>query len=183
MRVWTMVVWFAVGCSTLPGPVRSDGPEDVPAAPESPRTRPGSEVLELRARAGGVFELVNVSATPQDVLPALDGSDFGWRVPSLSVEYRDKAGQPVPFALGGRCGNMNPLRAEDFVTLAPGASLALPGQWMSLQPPEGAVEARLTYDTRTQGGRDLGDLRADPAEMLAKLPEGVWTSNWSALSP
>ena len=51
---------------------------------------------------------------------SLDGSDLKWRHPHCYFEI-EKPTNDKPQAYG-RCGNMNPLRAEDFVKVEPGKS-------------------------------------------------------------
>ena len=53
---------------------------------------------------------------------ALDGSDLGWRYPHYSYTLLDPEGIEVPQEQIIRCGNMNPLRIDDFVVLEPGES-------------------------------------------------------------
>lgn len=65
------------------------------------------------------FALRNISLDPVRIVPALDGSAFA-RFPRYGLVVRNEEGveqQPdrIPF-----CGTLNPLRARDFVELAPG---------------------------------------------------------------
>ena len=176
MRLCSFLV-LLTACSTLPAR---------PPADPVPRARPGPDVLALNAHDtadGPRFTLENVSATEQHVLPALDGSMVGWRIPSLTLEWRDAAGEPIPTSFGGGCGNMNGLRQDDFVTLSPGQTLELPGPWGTVHAPAGAAKVRLTYDTASEKSRAVGDSSVDPAVAFARLPKGVWTSEWVAVRP
>lgn len=151
----------------------------VPYPTSDQSERPGRHVLDLIVLEPGRFALVNVSRRSQRVLPALDGSDMGWRMPKVMVEWRDAVGEPVSPRRMSRCGNMNALRPQDWVTLAPGEQLELTNGWVRAEPPPGAVEMRLVYDTMSPSSRPFGDGKGDPEKAFAELPEGVWTSAWT----
>lgn len=64
----------------------------------------------------------NPSSGPVTVMRALDGSLEHWRHPHYDLYLRDEGTQRVYRwdYHGGRCGNVNPIRDEDYVTLAAG---------------------------------------------------------------
>ena len=60
--------------------------------------------------------ITNKSAKEVILVGSLDGSDVGWRFPKCQLEILDAAGKPVTAPMA-RCGNMNVLRAADFVAV------------------------------------------------------------------
>jgi len=88
--------------------------------------------VELRLAAPaplGVSSPISLSLTfastakaPVTLLRPLDGSLERWRDPTYDLYLRDEAnGEVYAFAFhGGRCGNVNPIGKDDYVTLAPG---------------------------------------------------------------
>src|ERR1700733_14233174 len=86
--------------------------------------------LELKAVTpvvqGGKYpvfsaDLINGSSQRITVVRPGDGSACGWRTPILPWT--------PPMNPGGGCGNVNSLKAEEVVSLAPGQRLPL-GDWM-----------------------------------------------------
>ncbi|HJL14026.1 MAG TPA: hypothetical protein RMH99_00150, partial [Sandaracinaceae bacterium LLY-WYZ-13_1] len=65
------------------------------------------------------------------MMRALDGSLEHWRSPHWDLYLRDDAGRVHRWGYrGGRCGNVNPIRDEDYVALRPGESRDdVPGPW------------------------------------------------------
>lgn len=63
-----------------------------------------------------VLELRNDGASPVSLMTTGDGSSHDMRNPTVAFELT-----PDRRAVEARCGNVNDLSAEDFVTLAPGA--------------------------------------------------------------
>jgi hypothetical protein len=61
--------------------------------------------------------LVNRSVRPTTVVLPGDGSSDGWRTPVVRWS--------PPLQLGGRCGNINALKAEEVITLGPGQRVPL----------------------------------------------------------
>lgn len=59
------------------------------------------------------------------LLRPLDGSECGWRKVSYAWEVT-RDGKPLQRRGYGRCGNVNPLMASDFITLLPGKSSEIP---------------------------------------------------------
>jgi hypothetical protein len=99
-----------------------------------PARRGPDPVLELRLaghttrRSGQPLELSlsfeNRSRGPLVVLRPLDGSLEHLREPHYDLYLRDEGdGAVYRWAfVGGRCGNVNPITADDLVALAPGES-------------------------------------------------------------
>ena len=82
--------------------------------------------------------ITNHGKMPVTLVRPGDGSESGWRTPIVNwsvLEAGDKANHPAePVPEGGpRCGNMNPLQADEVFDLAPGASKELTG-WVYLEP-------------------------------------------------
>lgn len=63
----------------------------------------------------------NKSSKEVILVGSLDGSDVGWRFPKCRLEILDAAGKPVTAPMA-RCGNMNVLRAADFVAVPAGGT-------------------------------------------------------------
>ncbi len=126
----------------------------------------------------------NASAHGINLLPSLDASWRGARLPAIAVEIVGPSG-PVQLPQFSICGNINPLVEEDFVTLAPGEATDLVGHGtfghpMLRWPPQRAAVYRLrfTYDL---GNPQQWSERLEPPELqrLAQtLPSGSWTSEW-----
>jgi len=91
--------------TTAPGP-----PVELRLSTTTPRVGKG-ERPALRA------EIVNVSRRTLLLVQPGDGSDVGWRTPR--IEWLGASFD------GGRCGNIDPLRAGEVFHLAPGARLEL----------------------------------------------------------
>lgn len=64
----------------------------------------------------------NTSRTPVTLLRPLDGTLEHMRDPGYELYLRDEAsGDVYAYAFhGGRCGNVNPITASDYLTLSPG---------------------------------------------------------------
>jgi len=92
--------------------------------------------------------LENTGTLPVLAVQPGDGSDVGWRTPRTRWEVRDDAtGELVEAPRRGRCGNLNAIRLEEMVTLAPGEKCAL-NQWFGQPylPPAGTYRVVLHYD-------------------------------------
>jgi hypothetical protein len=91
------------------------------------------------------------------VLPG-DGSEVGWRTPTMTWQVWTPAGAPVSMSHSGRCGNMNALRPEEIFTLRPGERHDL-GDWLGsphLPPDTYVVQAIYENDPKHAMGRALG---------------------------
>ncbi|WP_050028846.1 hypothetical protein [Verrucomicrobium sp. BvORR034] len=90
---------------------------------------------------------------------SLDGSSYGMRYPKCGFELKDPVGKPLKLSPDSRCGNMNELRAEDFVTVPTGRDFdpygpGFFGAWQIhqfSQLPPGTYIVRFYYQTSTKG--------------------------------
>jgi len=124
---------------------------------------------------------------------SLDGSDIGWRWPVVRLTVRDSSGQIVPDKPVARCGNMNPLKSDDFVRLKPGQAFGPFAQANGSFGAESAIDRSLwlpgkyeltfTYDTRLEAPSKSQRVHGDgtpTAELLAmveRVPKGEFKSN------
>jgi hypothetical protein len=106
---------------------------------------------------------VNDGSVPVTLVQPGDGSDAGWRTPTIDWKARSADGQPAAPSEGGRCGNMNRIHEDEIFVLPPGESREL--QWLGeprVQP--GRYEVTLRYENaprhplsqRALGSRDAG---------------------------
>ena len=85
----------------------------------------------------------NTGRTPLRLLEPQDGSEIGMRNPSVNWVLPDLR-DPEIYA---RCGNANPIEAQDFFTLAPGQTREIGTGWSGMaQLSPGANRVRTTYD-------------------------------------
>jgi hypothetical protein len=142
---------------------------------------------------------VNITnRTTDEVLAVgcLDGSHHGWRWPVVRITLRDSSGQIVSDKPGARCGNMDPLKSNDFVRLKPGQSFgpfrraydSFDGSFeLSAPKTPGKYELTFTYDTRLETPSKSQRLHGDAtptAKLLAmveRVPKGEFTSNVLAI--
>jgi hypothetical protein len=101
-----------------PGPrdTRDPGPLEIQlATARTDRTPEAPIALDLA--------FANRSAKNLVVVRPLDGSLEGWRWPRYDLYARDASdGSVYRFAfVGGRCGNVNAVRADDYVAIEPGS--------------------------------------------------------------
>jgi hypothetical protein len=106
--------FYPVDGAALPPRAQADRPLELTLT--GPAARTASEPLSLK------LTFKNVGSTPLVLLRPLDGSLEHWRGPMYDLYVRDDAGGAVHrFAFtGGRCGNVNAIHDDDYVTLAPG---------------------------------------------------------------
>ncbi|MBX3271517.1 MAG: hypothetical protein KF729_14725 [Sandaracinaceae bacterium] len=163
---------------------------EVDGAAVGPRTTSTAPIeLELtgpaRRRAdeplGLALGFVNRSASAAVVMRALDGSLEHWREPHYDIHLRDEAtGRVYRWDYhGGRCGNVNPVRDEDYVTLAPGERRDdVAGGWSGLRgaavgaPGRYAVWVVYRYCGGPAQGIPLG-----PNAQRPDVTRGVFASN------
>ena len=141
------------------------------------------EKVDLRVR------IINRSSESVRLIGSLDGSDIGWRFPHCTFEIVGPDGAPTESDNLRRCGNMNDLRHEEIVEVAPGASFD-PYQkldnygffehWIFYSDPfkePGEYKLRFRYSTETDDDKAfMGDLRMMDGEYepeLAALVRGV----------
>lgn len=117
---------------------------------------------------------------------SLDGSSYGMRYPKCGFELMDAQGKPLKISPESRCGNVNELRSEDFVTVPSGKEFdpyesRFFGSWQSQQLsqlPPGTYHIRFYYQTSIKGVHQyFGDERmlAEPkiSPAIQKLYEMV----------
>jgi hypothetical protein len=97
------------------------------------------------------IEITNVSKKPVEFVRPLDGSWHHWRYPHISVEVKDEKGNPYPVRLAVRCGNMDPVAANDIRRLDPAEAETFAIGWPYSQDgfeKDGKYSITLTYDMR-----------------------------------
>ena len=111
------------------------------------------------------------------VMRSRDGSDVGWVMPKILVTIWGPDHRPIEQRIG-RCGNVNPLKADDIHELQPGDQFNLfePGSFghyklsrFSTALP-GIYKVRMVYDTRSEAPKGgLGDDGALPGGQTSQL--------------
>jgi hypothetical protein len=128
----------------------------------------GKTVVPLDHRMKLQMRLQNMSAKPVYVIKPGDGSESGWREPSMyfSAEKKtDQGWKPVERQGIGRCGLYDPDWQKDVVKLEPGGEINL-GTWMPspssyFQLSKGTYRFRLHYKY-TQGQAGTGSMGENP---------------------
>lgn len=92
-------------------------------------------------------ELRNVSKQPVLVLPTLDGSALERRYPTIRVRVNDETDRRFGNLVRPWCGVMNPLRADQFVELAPGEALPIRVPFARSGMTAGDYDLVVTYDS------------------------------------
>jgi hypothetical protein len=132
-----------VALAAAPGCGCDDGPAPAGAAAPASEAR---MALELRAdtprvKAGDdpqfTVTLVNRGAEPVTIVLPGDGSDMAWRTPVV------RRGPPGPDLR--KCGNVNPLRADEVVTMAPGERRRL-SAWLGAPVLEGKGKNKVSLE-------------------------------------
>lgn len=124
--------------------VRADNPSNIPSTKGAFETKNNENLIltiKLKQPVVTKGKYIQISATitnkgnePVTLVKPGDGSSYGWRTPitALSVlsESDKKVSHPKNPKLFNlpRCGNINPLRANEVVTLNKGESVKL-NQW------------------------------------------------------
>jgi hypothetical protein len=125
-------------------------------------------VIEQGTLPPVTVSIINETDKPIVLLGSLDGSDVGWRYPKCGFELFDENKKPLSLGGIGRCGNMNPLRAEDFVQVGSGNRFNPYGKgffsshhlWQISNYRPGTYYLRFYYQTRGTGVKDFfGDER------------------------
>ena len=182
------------GDPNIMGPYFSDGFGFYPVAgaPPGPRTAPdpsleltlsGAEHLRVGEKVNLKLEMANNGGQKLVIMRPLDGSLERWRGPTYVLYLRDIAeGKVYRFAFhGGRCGNVNPIGADDYAELKAGerrADVAENGWASHLEqapiPKKGSYALWVVYSVcgGDQGGVPLGE---DQARI--DVTRGVHVSN------
>lgn len=155
----------------------------VPAAEMKLELVVPDEPLGLDSHSRIDARLTNASSQSVTVVLPGDGSEAGWRTPMISWSVV-RTGPEAPSSENSsekpvaRCGNINPLRADEVVTLAPGESVSL-GDWLGAPefPSPGTYRVVLTYENdpkREWSGIPLGEHDPDAmARVRASTPVDV----------
>lgn len=126
--------------------------------------------------------VTNISDHPQWIVGVLDGSEAGFRYPRYLPRISGPEPLPPPEGLPF-CGNVAPLRLQDFLSLKPGESFDptvpnegaayLPlGMFAGFRPPvPGTYEFRLTLETESREDEEWLGISRYPGweEVLARL--------------
>jgi len=128
------------------------------------------------------IEITNVSNKPIDLVRPLDGSWHHWRYPHISVEVYNDSGNTHPVSLAARCGNMNPILAEDIQRLNPGEKKGFYVGWAYCQhgfEKPGKYNITLSYDLRAPnidawiipGRGSRGQISSEVVNRLKRIPK------------
>ena len=126
-----------------------------------------------------LVQFENHSDIKRTVMPCLDGSIVHWRYPHYDIEIRDEQNKLIRRGSIDRCGNVDPFRVDDFVSLAKGEVFrtTVPVYAYTLKP--GKYEMRLIYtakqDASTKGLWPVVDKIGD---LIQTVWEGTLRSNW-----
>ena len=113
---------------------------------------------------GGLTTLELTNHTDDAILAVSigDGSELGWRTPTIHWRVWNRDGELVePEDIPGRCGNQNGLRWSELAELAPGESVHFE-TWSTSPPyglPPGEYTAVIEYDhnpNQSWGGLVMG---------------------------
>ena len=132
-------------------------------------------------------DLRNTSGKTVNAVKPLDGSWYHWRYPRLSLQIQSGTGDPLDLKLGGRCGNMNPMRRQDIVSIQPGETVRCYLGWPFPQSgftAPGEYNLRLVYDLASPDiqswvplGRASGGKRSQEINsLLGGIPSTCATS-------
>ena len=153
-------------------------PAPLPAAP-LPAVKAELRLTAERTRVapgkdpGFKLTLVNRGRTALNLVELQDGSDFGWRNPSVAWVLPDLKNP----SFAGRCGNTNPTEERMFFRVAPGESREIALEWV--RSPElvaGSNRVSFTYETDPKkairgfdGAMIVGAKPADVAAAEARI--------------
>ncbi|MBY0524023.1 MAG: sigma-70 family RNA polymerase sigma factor [Gemmataceae bacterium] len=131
-----------------------------------------------QGRIAAKLWLKNTWDEPIVVCQPLDGSIHKERDPKYGFTLLDDKGKEVPKAAWAGCGNVNPLRAEDFIRLKPGEKVDVfnregsfgsldAGYFKDLRPGTYTLSVRYRMaGTGKPGGAPLGNPGAGAQQML-----------------
>jgi hypothetical protein len=165
-------------------------------AAERPQAAPADLDLHISAKETSLTlgeppqiraTITNKGRAPVTLVVPGDGSESGWRTPLVGFSsVKVGGGKPkhpaeVPLYRGGRCGNVNPLKADEVFSLAPGESKDL-GGWVGWpQLPEPGTYGVLLYYANDPGlkwrGVPLGPHDPDALSRVAKSHKCLLVSN------
>jgi len=169
----------------LPSSTSADAEPAPPPSAPAPPSEPG-ESCGLRATlrelppkdgfARYTLTLTNGGTKPVALVLPGDGSEAGWRTPTLTW-IATANGKPATRAEGGRCGMMNAIAASEIFTLAPGATREIT-DWLgfpSFVP--GTYELRLRYRNDPSLQARKTSVAPDVAQKIAQSGACDVTSN------
>jgi len=165
----------------MPKPPKTKDPITVSLAADDGRGRALAKVQSKRSDLVLLVQFENVSEAAHSVMPCLDGSIVQWRYPHYELEVLDAQGQPPPRAGMGRCGNVNPWRTRDFVSLRPGEVFRTRAPTYYLPHRPGTYRVCLKYTAKRDlslKGLSLGENEKGVAELMKTVWEGTAISNW-----
>lgn len=159
--------------ATSVAPVETTPPEPVATteAEAAPVPTPMSScglVATITKKADGngyALTLKNTSKQTLKLVDAGDGSESGWRTPSIAWTGTQN-GKPAKELEGGRCGMMNAIEKSEIFSIAPGASHSI-NQWI-----HGPLYAAGTYEVRlryTNDPKKLARKSSPPPDVAALL--------------
>jgi hypothetical protein len=128
-----------------------------------------------------LVQFENRGNAPRSVMPCLDGSEDRRRYPYYDLEILDADGKPIPRQGIGFCGNIDPLRARDIVSLQPGEVFRTWAPWSLHNLPSGKYRIRLHYTAKQNtatNGIPLGQDDKEAKELIKAVWEGDLHSNW-----
>jgi hypothetical protein len=185
-----LMLALTAGLFAAPAPIQTP-----PKTPSLTCQISADETCEVGKAPKVTVRLINRTKGEIVLIGSLDGSDCKMRYPHA---YFEVTGPPVDYTIKGigRCGNTNPLRAKDFVTIKPGASFD-PYQKIDeygffgahqLSPHNftkpGKYRIRFHYSTEAPqpklfGARPASDrpLPAEIMKLLERVPKVTLTSN------
>jgi hypothetical protein len=165
-------VYWSVLLLSVPGP----DPAEVTTPVIAVELRTSTPVVKKGEVPQFVVEVVNQSDKDIILVQAGDGSDIGWRTPIARWEVEGVKPRKVP-----RCGNTNPLTADEVVTLKPRQRLKL-GEWVRplVLPGPGRYKVRFCYENKPDlkwSGVPLGrhDVKA-MARVRASTPAAAYSN-------
>ncbi len=185
-RVWEAVarVDRHTRIPNMPKPPKTTDPITVSLAADDGQGRALTKVQSKRSDLVLLVQFENVGDAAHCVMPCLDGSLVQWRYPHYELEVFDAQGQPPPRVGVGRCGNVDPWRTRDFVSLQPGEVFRTRAPTYYLPHRLGTYKVRLKYTAKRDlslKGLSLGENEKGVAELMKTVWEGTAISNWIEL--
>ena len=120
--------------------------------------------------------LTNDGKKPVSLVIPGDGSEAGWRTPTLTW-IATTSGKPGVAKEGGRCGMMNAIAESEIFTLAPGASREIT-EWLGLPSfVAGAYDLRLRYRNDPALQAKKASVTPEVAQKIAQSQSCDVTSN------
>lgn len=147
--------------------------------------------LQVKEQPQVSVSITNKGEKPVTLVLPGDGSESGWRTPIVNwsvIEASSKAKHPtkaVPQRVL-RCGNINPLKADEVFVLAPGESKELKN-WIYLEPFAKAGKYNVVFlyanrPTLKWSGLPLGEHDAKAMERVKNSTECSLVSNEVSLT-